>query len=284
MTLGLAKWNYILKKGVIHMQGNPNAENDIVGKRYTMRDRIAHQTHMITCVLLIITGLYIALQFNICTLEAWALMSYQSLRLVHVVAGILFLLVNWTLIPFNLVTSGHMLQYIFGPKDAVMLKQAIVSILKKEEYPKYTIFNKTTGHYENKLHPAYKLMVIFEGIAIVFIGLSGIIMIDLKFGFVDYDIAVWNNFMAWFVEDITGTFSVLIGMTGIEFIRTIHLWATYWFVLELIIHIGFLGVDPRMSKYLKALFITGNETMDEYTKIIEGAHDEHEKKPLLVFK
>ncbi|MDF1531318.1 MAG: cytochrome b/b6 domain-containing protein [ANME-2 cluster archaeon] len=266
------------------MQGYPNTENDIVGKRYTIRDRVAHQTHMITCVLLIITGLYLALQFNVCTLQAWTLMSYQSLRLIHVIAGILFLLVNWTLIPFNLVTSGHMLQYIFGPKDAVRLKQAIVSLIKRGEYPKYTIYNKTTGHYENKLHPAYKLMVIFEGIAIVFIGLSGIIMIDLKFGVVDYNITAWNNFMAWFVGDIMDSVAALIGMNGIELIRSIHLWATYWFVIELIIHLGFLGVDPRMNKYLKALFITGNETMDEYTEIIEGTHAEHKKKPLVVFK
>ncbi len=278
-------WNYILKMGMIRMQGNLNTEEKIVGKRYTMRDRVAHQSHMITCVLLVITGLYMALQFNVCSLGAWTLMSYQNLRLIHVVAGILFLLVNWTLIPFNLVTSGHMLQYIFSPKDVVRLKQAIVSLITGGEYPKYTIFNKTTGHYENKLHPAYKLMVIFEGMAIVFIGLSGIIMIDLKFGFVDFNIAIWNNFMAWLVGDIAGSVSVFIGMTGIEFIRMIHLWATYWFVLELIIHLGFLGVDPRMTQYIKALFLTGNETMDEYTEIVEGAHAEHKKKkPLFVFK
>lgn len=266
------------------MQGYPNTENDIVGKRYTIREMVAHQTHMITCVVLIITGLYMAVQFNICTLEAWTLISYQGLRLIHVIGGILFLLVNWTLIPFNLVTSGHMLQYIFGPKDAVRLKQAIVSLIKRKEYPKYTIYNKTTGHYENKLHPAYKLMVIFEGIAIIFIGLSGIIMIDLKFGIVDYNITAWNNFIAWFVGDITGSVAALIGMNGIELIRTIHLWATYWFVIELIVHLGFLGVDPRMTKYLKALFITGNETLDEYTEIVELPHEKHEKKPLVVFK
>ncbi|MDF1557946.1 MAG: cytochrome b/b6 domain-containing protein [ANME-2 cluster archaeon] len=266
------------------MQGYPNADDDIVGKRYSLKEMVAHQTHMITCVVLIISGLYMALQFNICTMDAWNLISYQSLRLIHVVAGILFLMVNWGLIPFNLLTSGHILQYIFSPKDAVRLKQALAGILRPEKYPKYTIYNKTTGHYENKLHPAYKLMVIFEGIAIVFIGLSGIIMIDLKFGIVDYNVAVWNDFMAWFVEDITGSVAVFIGMTGIELIRTLHLWATYWFVIELIIHLGFLGVDPRMTQYFKALFITGKETMDEYTEIVEGEHAEHKKKPILVFK
>jgi len=270
------------------MQGNPNTENNIVGKRYTMRDRVAHQSHMITCVLLVITGLYMAIQFNACSLGTWTLMSYQNLRLIHVVAGILFLLINWTLIPFNLVTSGHMLQYIFSPKDVIRLKQAIVSLITGSEYPKYTIFNKTTGHYENKLHPAYKLMVIFEGMAIVFIGLSGIIMIDLKFGFVNFDIAVWNNLMAWLVGDIAGSVAVFIGMTGVELIRTIHLWATYWFVLEFIIHLGFLGVDPRMTQYINALFLTGNETMNEYTEIVEGDHEHKKKKsqkrPLIVFK
>ena len=140
----------------------------IVGQRYSLRDMVAHQTHMITCVLLILTGLYMALQFNVCTVSAWQLINYQDIRLIHVIASILFLLVNWTLIPFNLLTSGHFLQYIFSLKDITRLKLAIVGIFKpKNKYPKYTIFNKTTGHYENKLHPAYKLMVIFEGMAIV---------------------------------------------------------------------------------------------------------------------
>jgi cytochrome b subunit of formate dehydrogenase len=273
------------------MQGNQNFDNEvIVGKRYGLMDMVAHQSHMITCVLLIITGLYMALQLKTCSVQSWELISYQTLRLIHVIAGILFLLVNWTLIPFNLVTSGHMLTYFFSLKDVTRLYQAVVGVFKPpEEYPKYTIYNKTTGHYENKLHPAYKLMVIFEGIAIVFIGLTGIIMIDLKFGFVDFDIAIWNNFMAWFVNDITGSAAAVIGMSGVELIRTIHLWATYWFVLELIIHLGFLGIDPRMSQYVKALFITGKETMNEYVEVVEGAHEEHkkrprQKRPLIVFR
>lgn len=239
---------------------------------------------MVTCVLLIITGLYMAVQFNQCTLEAWRLISYQDLRFIHVAASILFLLVNWTLIPFNLLTSGHIMQYIFSPTDASRLKKAFAGILRPKEYPKYTIFNKTTGHYENKLHPAYKLMVIFEGIAIVLIGVTGIIMIDLKFGLIDFNVPAWNNFMKWFVEDMAGSVSAYFGMTGIELIRTVHLWATYWFVLEVIVHLGFLGIDPRMTKYLKAMFLTGRETMDENTKIIEEKHAGKEKKPIFVFR
>ena len=223
-------------------------------------------------------------QFNICTLDAWGWISYQNLRLIHVVAAILFILVNSIMLPFNILTSGHILQYIFGFKDIFRLKDSIIGIIKPEQYPKYTIFNKTTGHYEHKLHPAFKLMVIPEGIGLVLIIISGIIMLDLKFGVVNFDIPLWNNLMAWFVEDITGSVSVYIGMSGIEFIRTIHLWATYWFVLELIIHLGFLGIDPRMTKFFKAMMLTGKETMDEHTEITEGGHAEHEKKPLFVFK
>jgi methanophenazine hydrogenase, cytochrome b subunit len=273
------------------MQGNQNFDNDVViGNRYRLRDMIAHQSHMITCVLLLITGLYMAIQFNTCSLHAWELMSYQTLRLIHVIAGILFLVINWSFIPFNLITSGHLLNDLFGLKDFTRLYQAIVGVFKPpEEYPKYTIYDKTTGHYKNKLHPGYKLMVVFEAMAILFIGLTGIIMIDLKFGFMNFDIPVWNNFMAWFVNDITGSAAAVIGMSGVQLIRTIHLWATYWFVLELIIHLGFLGTDPRMSQNVKALFITGKETMNEYVEVVEGAHEEHkkkprEKRPLIVFR
>lgn len=261
-----------------------DVKNRIVAQRYRVREMVAHGAHMITCVVLIATGLYMAIQFNICTLEAWRIISYQDLRLVHVITSILFLMVNWMLIPHNLLTSGHITQYIFGPKDADRLKKAVGALLNKNPFPRYTIFNASTEHYENKLHPAVKLMVIFEGIAIVIIGFSGIIMLDLKFGIVDFNVPAWNNFMAWFVGDITGSISVFFGMTGIEFIRTIHLWATYWFILELIIHLGFLGVDPRLTQYFKAMFLTGKEVIDKDTEIIEGITKERGRsKPILVF-
>jgi len=33
-----------------------------------------------------------------------------------------------------------------------------------------------------------------------------------------------------------------------------------------------------MSQNVKALFITGKETMNEYVEVVEGAHEEHKKK------
>ena len=266
------------------MQGN---QEIIIGKRYGFKEMVAHNLHMLTCVTLIISGLYMMKQFNICPSEAWNLISYNLLRFIHIIAAILFLVMNWGLIPFNLITSGHMLQYIFSPKDVIRLKDAFIGIFKREQYPKYTIYNKATGHYENALHPVVKALCIFEGMAIVLIALTGIIMIDLRFVVVNFDIPLWNNLMTWLVEDMIGSVSIFIGMSGVEFIRTIHLWATYWFVIELIFHLGFLGIDPRGLKYFKAMFLTGKEEMDEYTQVTDHAHEEtgkREKHPLIVFK
>ncbi len=49
-----------------------------------------------------------------------------------------------------------------------------------------------------------------------------------------------------------------------------------------------------MSQNVKALFLTGKETMNEYVDVVEGAHEEHknkpgdkrprEKRPLIVFR
>jgi len=264
------------------MQGNQEV---VVGKRYGLKEMVAHNLHMLTCVILIISGLYMMKQFNICAADSWGLISYDPLRLIHIVVAILFLLMNWVLIPYNLISSGHIFQYIFGPKDIVRLKDAFVGIFNKEQYPKYTIYNKTTGHYENALHPVVKLLCIFEGMAIVLIALTGFIMIDLNFVIIHFNIPLWNDLMTWLVEDVIGFFAAFINMTGVQLVRSVHLWATYWFVIELIFHLGFLFIDPRTGKYFKAMFLTGKEEMDEYTEVTEGGHEEKkEKHPIIVFR
>jgi len=52
-------------------------------------------------------------------------------------------------------------------------------------------------------------------------------------------------------------------MNSLEFLRTFHLLMTYWFVFELIVHVGILGLDPKVWKYYKAIFWSGKENLTD---------------------
>jgi len=62
----------------------------------------------------------------------------------------------------------------------------------------------------------------------------------------------------------------------------------YWFVVELAMHFGFLGLDPRTLKYFNAIFVRGTEELDQYTEIVREPHEEKVVKkrrhPLVVLK
>jgi len=51
---------------------------------------------------------------------------------------------------------------------------------------------------------------------------------------------------------------------------------TYWFVFELVIHVGILELDPKVGKYYKAIFWSGKEDVSDgkYSEVINN-HSDH---------
>jgi cytochrome b subunit of formate dehydrogenase len=132
-----------------------------------------------------------AKQFNMCTVmdasaNAWQLIPYETVRLFHMFAALIFIMAVWIFIPYNLLTCGHLLSEIFFIPDAIQLKNQFLSLFGKAEYPRFVIVDEESGHYKNKLHPFVKLMVIPENIAIVLIVLTGVIMYNPEF-------AIWQT-------------------------------------------------------------------------------------------
>ena len=138
--------------------------NGLVTERYDPKGMRAHAFHLFSCVTLVITGWYMAKQFNMCTADAWQLIPYIDVRFFHVFAAIIFIMAVWIIIPYNLLTCGHLLSEIFWIPDVIYLKNLVLSLFGKAEYPRYIIVDSETGHYKNKLHPFVKFMVIPERI------------------------------------------------------------------------------------------------------------------------
>jgi cytochrome b subunit of formate dehydrogenase len=226
-----------------------------VVERYTVLDRLAHWGHALAMIVLIITGLKIYL--------GWGFMSFHTARTLHMLMVPILLVVNWIIIPYNIFSEGHGFMgkishvtdhYVFGPKDAIRLKDILVSFFGKGKYPAFTIYDEGTGHYKTKLHPLMKILVVLEGIAIFFIAVSGVVLYSITWSPFGIPVASW-------IISVAQIFAPIFNMNALEFLRASHLLLTFWFVFEVIVHVGILEFDPHVWKYYKAIFWSGKEDL-----------------------
>lgn len=245
------------------MKSNNNPS--MVVERYTITDRIAHTVHAISMIVLIVTGLKIY--------AGWDFMSFHTARALHMIAVPFLLAVNWILIPYNIFSEGHGFMgkishftdhYVFGPKDATRMSGIVKNFFRKGKYPAFSIYDEEKGHYETKLHPLMKILIVLEGTAIFLIAVSGIVLYNLQWSLFGLPIAEW-------ITSIAAIFAPIFGMSPVGFLRVIHLLMTYWFVFELVIHVGILEFDPHVWKYYKAIFWSGKEDLSDthYSEYVE---------------
>ncbi|HII80590.1 MAG TPA: cytochrome B [Methanosarcina sp.] len=243
----------------------PKNNRSMVVERYTVTDRIAHTVHAIAMIVLIITGLKIY--------AGWDFMSFHSARALHMIAVPFLLAVNWILIPYNIFSEGHGLMgkishfidhYIFGPKDLARLSDIIKNFFGKGKYPAFSIYDEEKGHYGTKLHPLMKILIPLEGLALFLIAVSGIVLYKLDWSLFGLPIASW-------ITSIAGLIAPALGMSAVGFLRFLHLLMTYWFIFELVVHVGILELDPNVWKYYKAIFFTGKEDFSDthYSEFVE---------------
>jgi len=242
----------------------------MIVERYTFLERATHLIHLVALFILIITGLKIY--------AGWDFMTFHNARSLHMIAVPIFLVANWILVPFNLLTSeckgcvvsgkGHRMmhiihRYIFGPTDIRRLKLIMLNYIGKGKYPAFTVYDSEAGHYDDKLHPIMQLLLIFEGSAIFIVALSGIVLYNIEWTLLGLPISAW-------ILSASGLIAPLLDMSALGFLRTLHLAMMYWFVLELVVHVGILEFDPKVWKYYKAIFLNGKEDLsdDAYVEVI----------------
>lgn len=244
------------------------ASGRLIVIRYDWLERLTHLVHLVSMFILLITGFKIYF--------GWDFMSFDTARTLHMIAVPFFLVANWILVPYNIFSCqgehcsirdrmGHFKEsYLFGKADAERLIDIIKNFFGKGKYPAFTIYDEHKGHYVTKLHPGMKLLIIFESTAIALIAITGIVLYSLTWAPFGIPISEWILSIAWF-------FASLINVNGLALIRFLHLLAAYWFVLELIIHVGILEFDPDAWKYHKAIFWSGKEDLSDkpFVKVIE---------------
>lgn len=241
-------------------------------ERYNWIERWTHTFHAIAMLILIFTGLVIYFR--------WDFMTMHNARVLHMVAVPFLIITNWFLVPYGIISHGweeggvkgvikHFYSsYVFNSRDAKILKQMIMNFFGKGEYPEFTIYDKTSGHYITKLHPMFKIFIVLEGIAIFLIFVTGIVLYDVSWSLLGLPIADW-------ITTVFGWFAPWFGFSALSLIRWIHLTLTYFFIFELICHALILELDPKTLRYWKSIFIDGKEDMNgPLVKVVDSTQTE----------
>lgn len=259
-------------KKVVHVHNAKHVE------RYSLIERFTHLLHLISLFVLLITGFKIYL--------GWDFMTYNLALYLHIIFAVLFTIANWILIPYNVVTTefpycdqcargthnstvhrikNMMQRYLFGPEDIKKLKQILMNFIGKAPYPAFTVYDIKNDGYVHKLHPITKLLLPFEALAVFLIVTTGIVIYNFQWTFLGLPIA---EIIIW----VGNIFAPLFNLSVIPFMRIIHLLMAYFFIIEVIVHVGIIEFDPKVWKYHKAIFVSGEEDLSDrkYVNVVKG--------------
>lgn len=103
------------------------------------------------------------------------------------------------------------------------------------------------------MHPAAKLLLFSHYIAIVMATLTGVVLYSPT-------MSIAGVGTSGIIITVLDFVSASIGMSGLGLARIIHLVAAYWFIVEVILHLG-LVLDPRKYPHIKSIFLSGRENL-----------------------
>ena len=235
-----------------------------IAERWNLPMRMMHWVHMVTTLILIVTGFKIYLGWGFPA-------TYSAARSLHMIAVCGFLTANVILLPYGLLVETlegikhlgmkqgikHFIKAnMFGIEDARRLKAILLNFFgKQKEYPALTIYDEKEEFYVHRAHPVTKILIMLEVIAIALITLTGIVMYDANWSVMGLNIgAVIIGVVTWIIPS---------GMDAMAFCRTLHLGTMYYFIFDLFIHVGILQLDAKVIQAWKAMLFTGKEDLSK---------------------
>jgi cytochrome b subunit of formate dehydrogenase len=254
----------LVSRKAIKMYGERHIE------RYSFLERLAHFAHLTALFVLLITGFKIYM--------GWEFITYHAALNIHMAFAIIFMVANWIIIPYNIITTEcphceicdaggirgyshramHIARrYLFGPTDAKRVKQILLNYLGKAPYPAYTVFDVKNRGYIDKLHPMTKFLLVFEGAAVGLVFISGIPLYHQQWELLGIPIGHW----ILLAGDMIGPY---FNLGTLALIRTVHLLVAYFFIIEVTVHVGIIELDPKIWKFHKAIFWTGTSDLCDY--------------------
>ncbi|RZN60955.1 cytochrome b/b6 domain-containing protein [Methanonatronarchaeum sp. AMET6-2] len=225
--------------------------------RYGVNEIVQHWLHMLSVVLLIVTGFVIYYgagwldpligEFG----RAW-------MRELHLWLAVV-LLFAWILLVYNILLhlfEGKIGAYLLTKDDLRRMKKTLLNYVGKSEYESFSVYNESEGKHETMHAPFWKPFIMIESIFILIVFLTGISMWAPTIE----EFWIFTPLIEWLdalTLAIIGTVAPTQSALGVA--RTLHILAAWYFVFEVIYHAWINLADPRAWEYVKAMFYRGTE-------------------------
>lgn len=242
------------------MDKKKDAGNRMVVVRHTTLERLSHYANIVFLSALLITGFMI--YFGV------PYLSYRDAYAIHIIAAAAFVAINWIVVPYSSIINGRLAEYWLWPSDIRRLAKILSTFFSGGEYPRYTIYDEQGRRFRNRLHPVTKLLIYSHYIALFVVSLTGLVLYSTTLTVLDTNI---SGVVLKILDFVAPTLS----LSGLGLARLLHLAAAYWFIVEIIIHVGMVQLDPRKFIHLKSMFLTGKEDLmqDPTAEIVNTKED-----------
>lgn len=241
----------------------PIKSEPLIVTRHTTLERLSHYANIVSLTVLVVTGfiIYFGLDY----------LDYGDAYAIHIVAAAVFVAVNWIVVPYSAFVNGSLASYIFWPADFKRLWMAIKNFFTGSEYPLYTVYDIGKHKFINRLHPVAKLLVYAHYSALLVLTITGLVLYSPSFMLLGVDI---SGLILHIMDFAAPSFA----LSGLALTHILHVAMAYWFIAEVIIHVGMVQLDPRKFPHIKSMFLNGKEDLreDETADIVDTS--EHNKR------
>jgi cytochrome b subunit of formate dehydrogenase len=223
-----------------------NDKNQLIVTRHKTLERLSHYANILSLAGLIVSGfvVYLGLPY-LNAADAYA---------IHMLSAAVFLAINWIVVPYSTIIDGRLAEFWFMPSDLRRLGAVIGNFFTGSEYPRYTIYDERKGRFRNRLHPVTKLLRYSHYAALFVITLTGIVLYSTSVSIIGVNVS-------GIIITVLDFVSPLLSLSGIGLARVLHLAAAYWFIIQTVIHVGMVQLDPRKFQHIKSMFIDGREDL-----------------------
>ncbi|CAJ36238.1 cytochrome b/b6 domain-containing protein [Methanocella arvoryzae] len=238
----------------------PKAGNRMIVVRHTTLERLSHYANIVFLTALLLTGF--------CVYMGLPYLSYNDAFAIHVLSGAAFVAVNWIVVPYNAIVNGKLAEYWLWPSDIRRLARTLSSFFSGKESPRYTIYDEQGRRFINRLHPVTKLLIYSHYVALFIASFTGLVLYSTTLTVLDTNI---SGIVLKVLDFVAPTMS----LSGLGLARLLHIAAAYWFIIETVIHVGMVQLDPRKFLHIKSMFLTGKEDLmqDSTAEIVNTKED-----------
>lgn len=218
----------------------------MVVTRHTTLERLSHFTSIVSLALLLASGfiMYLGLPY----------LAYSDTYAIHIVSAAVFISVNWIVMPYSALVNMTLPSYFFWSADLKRLWGVVKNFFTGSEYPQYTVYDMGKRRFVNRAHPLGKLLIYVHYVALLVATVTGIVL--------------YSSSLSLLGANVSGPILRLMdmaapsfGLSGMALARILHIAMAYWFVAEVVIHVGIVHLDPRKLQHLKSMFIDGKEDL-----------------------